>query len=814
MRRQVGCERRVGASAVVHEVPSRRAMSCARFALFLTVTAFVVYVVEQVRRYAEQPFTLRSTVEAAVYLLLVASLTASASAYLLARLGHLGRARAHRRTPRVLLDEFFEARNPTMTVIVPSYREDARVIFQTLLSASLQEYPSLRVVLLIDDPPSPDDRDHVRLLDEARAVPARIAQLLEGPRRRSEALLHGFETALPPSQHDAAEEDLSRLADIYDEAAGWLNELGGAFPIIDHTDAFLAIDVVGRLEEDLRTTALALRDAVQGGALISTARLRHLYRRLVWIFRAELSSFERKRYASLTHEPNKAANLNSYIGLMGGRYRLRESRTGLLLLPVRGGRYDVEVPDTDYVLTLDADSTLLPEYCLRLVHFLEQPGNERVAVAQTPYSAYRGAPTRLERIAGATTDLQHLVHQGLTRYGATFWVGANAVLRKAALDDILVEEPHDGFTVHRYISDRTPIEDTESTIDIRLHGWTLYNYPERLSYSATPPDFGALCVQRERWATGGLVILPKLRALWKASSGRSLRGRLVEQFLRLNYLASIAWASLGLWILFGYPFDQRLLSPYAILAAAPYFVAIANDLHRNGYRRRDVASLYGLNLMLLAVNTVGVAKSITQAIGGQKVAFARTPKVRNRTVAPLAYVAVPYAVAAWAAITLVGDLAAHRTTHAAFAAVNAVLVTYAMLSLHGIRNSVVDLLVDIRGRLYRPARTRPAAAPAPDWATVLYHGPVVSGEQRATTAAAQALAAADEERAAGPLGDPPQVAPVRPSAHTSVPADVRLLGATIADALTALGEGAALRLRVVDGAVVLETAASEEHRNA
>ena len=56
---------------------------------------------------------------------------------------------------------------------------------------------------------------------------------------------------------------------------------------------------------------------------------------------------------------------------------------------------------------------------------------------QTPYSAFPGPSTRLERIAGATTDIQHIVHQGLTYFDATFWVGANAVIRKGALEDIV-----------------------------------------------------------------------------------------------------------------------------------------------------------------------------------------------------------------------------------------------------------------------------------------------------------------------------------------------------------------------------------------
>lgn len=53
-------------------------------------------------------------------------------------------------------------------------------------------------------------------------------------------------------------------------------------------------------------------------------------------------------------------------------------------------------------------------------------------------------------------------------------------------------------TVKTYIQDRTVIEDTESSIDLGYFGWHLVNYPERLSYSATPPDFGRW------WCSGGV----------------------------------------------------------------------------------------------------------------------------------------------------------------------------------------------------------------------------------------------------------------------------------------------------------------------
>jgi hypothetical protein len=44
---------------------------------------------------------------------------------------------------------------------------------------------------------------------------------------------------------------------------------------------------------------------------------------------SEITSFERKRYVSLSHEPNKAMNLNSYMGLMGGTYREAQTVTGI-----------------------------------------------------------------------------------------------------------------------------------------------------------------------------------------------------------------------------------------------------------------------------------------------------------------------------------------------------------------------------------------------------------------------------------------------------------------------------------------------------
>ena len=105
----------------------------------------------------------------------------------------------------------------------------------------------------------------------------------------------------------------------------------------------------------------------------------------------------------------------------------------------------------------------------------------------------------------------------------------------------MTEESHNGFTIRHYIKDRTVIEDTESSLDLRMHGWRLENYPERLSYSATPPDFGALCVQRQRWANGGLLVLPRLltpgaTSRWAIPPRRRSRDVPAAQLPRLDQL--------------------------------------------------------------------------------------------------------------------------------------------------------------------------------------------------------------------------------------------------------------------------------------
>lgn len=730
-RRQWGSERPRPPLPIREESASTAATWLGGLAIAATVLAWAVYLVQSViSRIIDNGISdSQFLIQTVMYVIIMTLLIFSASMYLLARQGALYRSRTHVRVPRAEIDASMADSRASLTVLVPSYAEEPSVVRSTLLSAALQEYPGMRIVLLIDDPPTPTDPSALASLEGCRALPGEIAALLKVPYDRFAASLAVYDDAARASGQSSPDQ-VRALALDYVWAAAWLRDQAAAYPRVSHADDFLAEQVFGGLAGDFEITSRALFRSLDERASLPSARLSQLGRRLVWTFDATLSSFERKTYAHLPHDANKAMNLNAYMGLMGRRVRQIDTQIGIVLRDTADlDAPDVmDIPDSDYILTLDADSVLLREYCLRLVHHMEAQGNERIGVIQTPYSAFRGAETRLERIAGATTDIQHILHQGMSYFGATFWVGANAVIRKSALNDIVEVTYVGGQPVRRFVQDRTVIEDTESSIDLIASGWSLLNYPERLSYSATPPDFGSLVVQRARWANGGLLILPKFLRFVRRERKEGRRVPRSSVALRFNYMASISWASIGLVLLLIFPFDSNLLSPVVVAAALPYFLAMSADFKRLGYKRTDIFRVYAFNLLLLPVNLAGTLKSLQQAAAKSKIAFARTPKVENRTATPALYVLAAYLIALFSFYTLANDIITSNWSNGAFALFNGVLTTYAIGAFMGFRNSLVDVVLGFAHWVRVPAKVRVSeteAGPAgdPEWDAVLYFGP-------------------------------------------------------------------------------------------
>src|SRR5881394_612214 len=620
-----------GATATAKTVENSRSISDARdhgreiratnFMLAFTMIAWTLALRELGHSWLSELAAHRAWTAAcqAVFTVIAALLIWGNFVYQLTRFGQLRRSRAHRPSSLEALEQVYEGPERPLVILVPAYKEEIAVVRCALLSAALQEHPARRVLLLIDDPPQPESRADRAALAGLRELPRCLQALFDAAAKPFIEAERAFHSRRARSA-TVAREELDVLAQLYGRAAVQVQRFSWRAGAGSASERLLEEKVLIPLAQSHRARA----ERLAATPAADLAALEHEYRRLAALFSVGLAAFERKLYENLPHEPNKAMNLNSYLALLGGRFNEVRRGNHWFLEAAASGSASLIVRAAEFVITLDADSILLPEYALRLVHTMCLPGNERLAVAQTPYSSIPAGRGSLEYVAGATTDIQYLVHQGFTAFGATFWVGANALLRTAALEDIKTHDRERGYPIVRYIQDRTVIEDTESSIDLIERGWKLYNYPERLAYSATPPDFGALLIQRRRWANGGLIILPKL--LRHLLRGPSRTRKAVEGFFRCHYLVSIAAVNVGLLAVLGYPFPEALQSPWLPLTALPYYALYARDLRQSGYSRgTDLLQGYALNLLLLPVNIGGVLRSLHQACKGHRIPFLRPP---------------------------------------------------------------------------------------------------------------------------------------------------------------------------------------------
>jgi cellulose synthase/poly-beta-1,6-N-acetylglucosamine synthase-like glycosyltransferase len=573
-----------------------------------------------------------------------------------------------------------------LLLLIPSYKEEERIIRQALVSAALVECPRRRVVLLIDDPPYPTLRPEIERLNRSRQLVAESQRKFAAAAQPITRALLEFQSRQRRGKLDLSWES-TRLTYLYDTAASWLETLSSEFDrTASHTNQLF-------VEKILLEPARKLRQRASDVAhtLLTSEDIAAEYHRLALLFRVEFSSFERKRYGNLSHRPNKAMNLNSYISLIGKSFVEVEGPDGLCLKECKAENATINVPSAPYIVMLDADSLITSDLPPRLIAVMEKPGNERIAVAQTPYTAIPKIPFGLERTAAASTDVQFFNHQGLAYFDSSWWVGASAVVRHSALEDIAGERIERGYKVKVYINDDILIEDAAATLDLLNHGWRVYHDPSRLSYSATPPDYGALIIQRRRWSNGGLLILPSLlhyvfRRPW------SLK-RFGEGLLRFQSLLSACFSGIGFSILLFYPFDDSLVPLWLPLATLPYYYLYATDLVLAGYRWTELPRIYALTTILLVPAYVsGTVQSLRQALSERPILFRRTPKIADRTPTPPAYAATILAMLLYGLCCFVRDLFVGRHSHAVFCIFTAAVISYGWSVLVGYRAARNDVL--------------------------------------------------------------------------------------------------------------------------
>lgn len=609
--------------------------------------------------------------------------------YLISRYGFFKRLSLTKAADPEELESFFQSCHLKLTYLVPSYKEEIPVIRKTLLSAALQKWQQRHVVLLIDDPPIPTDPQDVKNLEAARKLPQEISKLFAEPKKLMDKLYteHLERIVVEDSSFD---HERLMLSQACLQARKWLISQRDLELQEDHTDSvFIELTFDKRADELEVLAKRILRDP------LSKEEITQTFKSLISLFEVKISAFERKKYLNLSLAANKAMNVNSYLNVMGNRYNEKKTEAGLLLTPSDHGPLFFE--DSPYIAVLDADTILTYDYSLKLIHEMEEEGNANVAVIQTPYSAFPKPPGLLERAAGATTDLMYIIHQGFTHFGATFWVGANAITRKKALNQIAETIEERGYPMQRYIQDRTVIEDTESSIDLAAKGWTLSNFPERLSYSSTPDDFGSLLIQRRRWANGGLLILPKL---FNYLFQKPFHLRKVHEFIcRFYYLFSLPALAFGVLLSAGTSTPSQKEISLCLLASLPYFIAYGRDLKYHGYRYRDLFRVIALNILLIPVNMAGVFKSCEQALTGKQIPFLRTPKTHDRTQVPGIYIVGQFVILGSSLGLTIHHFLNHEWGICGYQFLLLFTIFYAITAYIGFGNAFKDLSLSLKRSL-------------------------------------------------------------------------------------------------------------------
>ncbi len=190
--------------------------------------------------------------------------------------------------------------------------------------------------------------------------------------------------------------------------------------------------------------------------------------------------------------------------------------------------------DAEFVLVLDADHIVLPQFLERTLGYFDDP---TVAFVQTPQSFYNTESFLYRRARGRPAgwwELKmffHCTQLAKNRWNASFFCGSSAVLRRSAIDDV------GGFATS------TLTEDIHTSVRMHAKGWRSLYVPERLAFGLEAQNLKQYYSQRRRWAAGSVALLFRT-----ADSPLIKRGLTISQ--RLNYLNATALHTVGIQRLF------------------------------------------------------------------------------------------------------------------------------------------------------------------------------------------------------------------------------------------------------------------------
>ncbi len=178
----------------------------------------------------------------------------------------------------------------------------------------------------------------------------------------------------------------------------------------------------------------------------------------------------------------------------------------------------------DLILILDCDHVPAKDFLKRTVGFFNK--YPKLFLLQTPHSFYNPDPLEknlgIFKVVPSEADMFYkYIQKGLDFWGASFFCGSAAVLRKKYLQEV------------GGIQGTTITEDAETALELHSLGYDSAYYSRPMVYGLQPETFSAFIVQRTRWAQGMIQIFLLRNPLLKKG---------LKWYQKLGYLnANVFW---------------------------------------------------------------------------------------------------------------------------------------------------------------------------------------------------------------------------------------------------------------------------------
>ena len=295
-------------------------------------------------------------------------------------------------------------------------------------------------------------------------------------------------------------------------------------------------------------------------ATISAAKRMRYPKDKLKVYLLDDGGTDEKRLAS-PEAVQRAELLQQMCRSLGAIYLTRRANEN-----AKAGNLNAALPHSEgeLVAVFDADHAPTEDFLQETVGYFMR--NPKLFLVQTPHFFINPDPLErslnsFDRMPSENEMFYGVVQRGLDRWGASFFCGSAALLRRSALEQV------GGF------SGRTIVEDCETALDLHSRGWESIYIDRPMVAGLQPETFASFIQQRTRWCQGMIQIFLLKNPLFK-------RGLNLGQ--RIGYLSSILFWFFGIarlsffllplcYLLFGLAI--YVATPAEFLAYTAFYIA-------------------------------------------------------------------------------------------------------------------------------------------------------------------------------------------------------------------------------------------------